>query len=115
MLVSALRVGEVQFDDLMRVLRREMVVGLLLGAAMGAATYVRAWTLGVGLEVGPVVALAALAIVVWAAAVAAVLPLILHRLRVDPAVVSAPLITTLVDGTGLLIYFTLARLMLHLD
>jgi magnesium transporter len=115
MLVSALRVGEVKFDDLMRVLRRELIVGLMLGAAMGAATYIRAWTLGVGLEVGPVVAMAALAIVVWAAAVAAVLPLILHRLRIDPAVVSAPLITTLVDGTGLLIYFTLARLMLHLD
>jgi magnesium transporter len=115
LLVGALRVGEVDFHDLARVFRREVVVGLLLGGAMGLATYVRAWTLGVGLQVGPVVAVTAACIVVWAAAVAAVLPLVLHRLRLDPAVISAPLITTLVDGTGLVIYFTLARWMLRLD
>ncbi|HLH22730.1 MAG TPA: magnesium transporter [Chloroflexota bacterium] len=115
LLVGALRVGEVAFHDLARVLRREIVVGLLLGGVMGAATYVRAWTLGVGLEVGPVVAVTAACIVLWAAAVAAVLPLVLHRLRLDPAVISAPLITTLVDGTGLVIYFSLARWMLGLS
>ena len=45
---------------------------------------------------------------------AALLPLVLRQLRVDPAVVSAPLITTLVDGTGLIIYFEIARLVLGL-
>jgi magnesium transporter len=114
LLVGALRVGEVDFHDLARVFRREVVVGLLLGGVMGLATYARAWTLGVGLEVGPVVAVTAACVVLWAAAVAAVLPLVLHRLRLDPAVISAPLITTLVDGTGLVIYFTLARWMLGL-
>ena len=60
-------------------------------------------------------AVTALFIVVWAAAVAAVLPLVLHRLKIDPAVVSAPFISTLVDGTGLFMYFTIAQFMLHLD
>jgi magnesium transporter len=114
-LVRAMAVGEVQFRDLWRVLRRELCVGALLGVVMGLVTYVRAWMLGVGLEVGPVVAVTALFIVVWAAAVAAVLPLILHKLKIDPAVVSAPFISTLVDGTGLLLYFEVARLMLGLD
>ena len=50
----------------------------------------------------------------WAALVAGALPLILRRLGVDPAVVSAPLISTLVDGTGLLIYFEIARIVLKL-
>src|SRR5205823_4564187 len=113
-LVRAVGVGEVAVKDLFRVLRRETVVGLLLGLAMGLATYIRAWTLGVGEEVGPAVAVAALFIVVWAAVVAAVLPLLLRRLRVDPAVVSAPFITTLVDGTGLFLYFTVAKIMLRL-
>ena len=108
-------VGEVGFQDILKVLRREAAVGALLGLVMGAATYVRAWTLGVGIDVGPVVAMTATSVVIWAALVAAVLPLILRKLRVDPAVVSAPLITTLVDGTGLIIYFTVARLLLHLD
>jgi magnesium transporter len=114
-LVRAMAVGEVEFHDLLRVLGREVVVGAIIGLAMAAMTYLRAWLLGVGWEVGPVVALAAMLIVVWAATVAAVLPLILHRLKVDPAVVSAPLITTLVDGTGLFLYFTIAERMLHLS
>jgi magnesium transporter len=114
-LVRAMGVGEVDVHDLPRIVRRELIVGGLLGLTMGAATYLRAWTLGVGLEIGPVVAVTALFVVVWAALVAGILPLLLHRLRIDPAVVSAPLITTLVDGTGLFIYFTIARLMLGLD
>jgi magnesium transporter len=114
-LVRALAVGEVEFSDILRVLGREMIVGAIIGVCMGAVTYIRAWTLGMGWELGPVVGLAAFLIVVWAAMVAAILPLILHRLRVDPAVVSAPFITTLVDGTGLFLYFTIARLLLGLD
>ena len=115
LLVGAMRAGEVDFQDLWHVFQRELVVGLLLGVVMALAMYVRAWTLGVGADVGNVAALTILCIVVWAAGVAAVLPLLLHRLHLDPAVVSAPLITTLVDGTGLLIYFTLAQWMLHLS
>ena len=115
-LVRAMAVGEVQFRDLWRVLRRELCVGVMLGVVMGGGRPTSApgcWASGV--EVGPVVAVTALFIVVWAAAVAAVLPLILHKLKIDPAVVSAPLIRTLVDGTGLLLYFEIARIMLGLD
>jgi magnesium transporter len=61
-----------------------------------------------------VVSLTIFIICVWAATVAAVLPLVLKKLRVDPAVVSAPMITTLVDGTGLVIYFTIAKAVLGL-
>ena len=61
-----------------------------------------------------VVALTILAICIWSATVAAVLPLVLRAFRIDPAVVSAPLITTLVDGTGLVIYFQIAKVMLGL-
>jgi magnesium transporter len=114
-LVRAMAVGEVDFSDVLRVLGRELMVGTIIGIVMGGVTYIRAWTLGVGWEIGPVVGLAALLIVVWAAAVAAVLPLFLHRLRIDPAVVSAPFITTVVDGTGLFLYFSIAQLMLGLD
>jgi magnesium transporter len=113
-LVRAMGVGEVQFGDLLRVVRREVAVGALLGAVMGVATYVRAWTLGVGVEIGPIVAVTAMFIVLWAAIVAGVLPLVLRRLKIDPAVVSAPFITTLVDGTGLFMYFTIAQIMLGL-
>src|SRR3954469_340983 len=114
-LVRAMGVGEVRFRDLFRVFWREAAVGVLLGIVMAGVTYARAWMLGVGVEIGPVVAVTALFIVIWAASVAAVLPLLLHKLKIDPAVVSAPFISTLVDGTGLLLYFEIARIMLSLD
>jgi magnesium transporter len=113
MLVRAMALGEVQLRDIGRVITREVAVAMLLGVAMGVAGYLRAWTLGVP-ELGEVVAITAMFIVVWAAFVAAILPLALRQLRVDPAVVSAPLITTLVDGTGLVIYFTVAKVVLKL-
>lgn len=112
-LVRAMAVEEVQMGDVFRVLRKELSVGLLLGMIMAAAAFLRAILLGVDAQVGQVVAATALAIVLWASAVAAVLPLGLRRLRIDPAV-SAPFVITLVDGTGLLIYLVLAQLLLGL-
>jgi magnesium transporter len=112
--IRAMAVGEVGFRDLFRVWRKEVGTALLLAAAMAVAATARAWTLGVPRGVGLTVAAAAGAIVLWSATVAAILPLVLKRLRVDPAVVSAPMITTLVDGTGLVIYFEIARRVLQL-
>lgn len=113
-LVRALAVGEVTFRDLFKVLLRELMTGILLGISLGFIAFIRAVVLGVEMRLGLVVGFAGCLIVIWASIVAAVLPLVLHRLKVDPAVVSAPLITTLVDGTGLMIYFTIAKIMLQL-
>ncbi|MEK7214103.1 MAG: magnesium transporter, partial [Chloroflexota bacterium] len=114
-LVRAMGTGEVSPSDALRVVRKELMTAVLLGITMAAATYVGAVFLGTAPELGRVVAVTAMSIVLWAALVAAVLPLVLRKLRLDPAVVSAPLITTLVDGTGLMIYFTAAQWLLHLD
>ncbi|WP_213583046.1 magnesium transporter [Paenibacillus sp. J2TS4] len=113
-LVRALALGEVKFNDIFRVVRKEVATGLFLGACMGIVAFIRAELLGVGFDIGSVVAVTAIFIVIWASLIAAVLPLVLHKLKVDPAVVSGPFIATLVDGTGLIIYFTLAKLMLNL-
>jgi magnesium transporter len=113
-LVRAIGLGEVQLRDVGKVLGKEIVVGLILGSIMAVVAYGRAQLLSTGREVAMVVALTIAAICIWSATVAAVLPLLLRRLHIDPAVVSAPLITTLVDGTGLVIYFTIAKYLLHL-
>jgi magnesium transporter len=111
-LVRAMAVGDVELRDVWRVLGRELLIGLSLGVVMAAAMFIRAETMGVDLHIGLVVSLAAIFIVLWSASVAAILPMVLHRVGIDPAVVSAPLITTLVDGTGLFIYLTVARAVL---
>jgi magnesium transporter len=105
----ALAVGDVTTADTWRVVRRELVVGLCLSVVMALAMFLRAHSMGVGPGIALVVTLSAICIVLWAAFVAALLPLLLQRVGVDPAVVSAPLIITVVDGTGLLMYLLVAQ------
>ena len=114
LIVRAMALNEVSLRDVGWIAWKELRVGLVLGGAMAVVAILRAELLGVGTNIGAVVAATILAICVWSATVAAVLPLTLRRLGIDPAVVSAPLITTLVDGTGLIIYFELAKFLLRL-
>ena len=114
LIVRAMALNEVAFKDVAWVAFKELRVGLILGLILAIIGFARAELLGVGSDIGLIVSLTILAIAMWSATVAAVLPLVLRRLRVDPAVVSAPLITTLVDGTGLIIYFEIAKFVLRL-
>ena len=114
LIVRSMALGEVTLRDIAWIIWKEIRVGLALGAIMAVIAFGRAVLLGVGNDISAVVAVAILAISLWSATVAATLPLILRRIGIDPAVVSAPLITTLVDGTGLVIYFETARVMLAL-
>jgi magnesium transporter len=112
-LVRAIAVGEVQLRDITWVVGKEFSVGLGVGLIMAIAGFARTG-LSESVSLGIVVGATIVCVTVWSAMVAAVLPLILRRLRIDPAVVSAPLITTLVDGTGLVIYMTIAKFVLDL-
>lgn len=111
-IVRAMAVGEVSMRNLGTVLKKELSTGLLISAAIAVAAWIRAWSLGVGPEIGMVVTLTIIAIVLWSATVASIIPMVLRRFRIDPAVVSAPFIATLVDGTGLIIYFEMAKWLL---
>jgi magnesium transporter len=113
LMIRALATGDVGLDQWLRTLLKELGVGISLAVTMGVA----AWLLGlvrVGVEVGFVVALAMVAIVIVANIIGVTLPFLLIRFRLDPAVASSPLITTIVDATGLLIYFSIATWLLAL-
>lgn len=110
-LVRAIGVGEVRLSDVGWVLAKEMAVGLSVGLIMGIVGYLRVG-LPEGFRIGLVVGATIVLVALWAATVAAILPLVLTRFSIDPAVVSAPVITTLVDATGLLIYMTIAGFLL---
>ena len=115
LIVRAMAIGEVAMRDLGWIVFKELRVGADHGRGHGPWSASR-WAALLG--VGPTSAWWSRSpwsrSRAWSATVAAALPLVLRRLRVDPAVVSAPLITTLVDGTGLIIYFEVARLVLGL-
>jgi len=87
-------------------------VGLLLGVAMAVVAYLCALTWGSSRELALTVSLAILAIVVWANLLGAVLPMLAMRFKIDPTVVSGLVMSTLVDATGLFIYFTIAKITL---
>ncbi|MQA61895.1 MAG: magnesium transporter [Actinophytocola sp.] len=109
--VRALAVGELRTGDVLRVAFRESRVGLLIGTALAVVGLVVGALLA-GVKIALAVALSLVAICVWAAIIGGTMPLVAKRMGIDPAVVSAPLVTTLVDATGLIIYFLIARAIL---
>jgi len=111
-IIRALAVGEMGVQDALQALWHETRVGLLLGAAMAVVAYLRALAWGSPTGLALTVALAILAIVLWANLLGAVLPTLAMRFKIDPTVVSGPVMSTLVDATGLLIYFTIAKITL---
>lgn len=109
--IRAMALGEVRFVDLPRVVWREARVGIIEGLVLGLLGLVPV-SLLFGTDIGLVVAITLTGICTWASFVGSSLPLLAKRLGLDPAVLSAPLVSTLVDATGLIIYFLVARAIL---
>lgn len=111
--VRAMAVGDVEFADLGRVAGKELLTGILLGSTLGAVAFVPA-ALSAGREVAAVVAVTLVVICTMAATVGVLVPMVARRLGMDPAVVSAPFITTFTDAAGLIVYFLIATAVLGL-
>ncbi|WP_150244806.1 magnesium transporter [Nocardiopsis quinghaiensis] len=110
-IVRALAVGEVRVRDLPSVIWKEARVGLLLGLLL-AGLALAIGSLLVGVDVAVVVACSVIAVCTWAAIIGSSMPLLARKVGVDPAVVSSPMVTTIVDASGLLIYFSIATAVL---
>ena len=112
LLVRALATGNVRMRDLWRMLRKELLVSALLGLTLAGFIVTVAFYHGeqhrLGLQVGIVVAAAMVLIVITSCMVGMLLPFVLQRLGKDPAAASAPLVTSIVDISGVLIYFSIA-------
>lgn len=113
-IIRALAIGELEKKHLLKPLWHETQVGFLLGLGMAIIAYFRALLWQTGSGVALTVAVAIFVIVLWANILGSVLPLLAHKLKVDPTVVSGPAMTTLVDATGLFIYFTVAGMVFRM-
>jgi magnesium transporter len=111
-IIRAITLDEVHIGNLFPALRREVSVGLLLGVVMGAVGLLVAF-FGTGdWRIAEVVALTLPLVVLWSVSVATVVPTVAERFKIDPTVISGPMISTIVDATGLLIYYQLATVLL---
>jgi magnesium transporter len=121
LVIRALALGEVTLLDWWRVMRREIAAGLALGTILAAIGFMRisVWSAFSDvygqhwLLVAITVAITLVGIVLWGTLVGSLLPFVLRRLGFDPAASSAPFVATLVDVTGLLIYFSVALVVLR--
>jgi magnesium transporter len=110
--MRALAVGDIGLGDSLQVLWLEFRTALVLGLLLALGGFVTALLYGSTPLVAAVVACAMLGIVIWADTVGSLLPLLAARLGLDPAIVSGPMMSTVVDATGLLIYFSIAQAVL---
>ncbi len=121
LVIRAMALGELRLRDWWRVLRREVGAGAGLGAILGTIGLLRilVWQAVGGvygvhyLRIGATVALSLVGVVLWGSMAGSMLPFVLRRAGFDPASASAPLVATLVDVTGLVIYFTIASVLLR--
>ena len=120
LIIQAMAMGEVTLGDWWRVMRREFLSGSILGIILGTLGFIRIgtwqffsdyygeyWVL-----IGLVISFSLVGVVLWGSVVGSMLPFLLRKLGADPASSSAPFVSTLVDVTGLIIYFTFATLLL---
>lgn len=120
LIIRAMALGEVSLKDWWRVMRREIISGLLLGVILGILGFARiaVWTTFSDFYgehwvlIGLTVAFSLIGVVLWGTLTGSMFPLILKRFGFDPATSSAPFVATMVDVTGLILYFSIAVLIL---
>ena len=120
LIIQAMALGEIELNDWWRIVRREIILGLLMGVTLGLIGFsiVYGGNQFFGLfgehfiRIGFAIGTSIIAVVLWGTIMGSMMPLILKRLGADPATASTPFIATLVDVTGLLIYFGTAFLLL---
>ena len=113
-IIRSIALGEIRLKDAWRVLGREATTGVIVGLLVGGVAFGRALLWGAHMPLAITVAITVLTICTWSTTVGSLIPIAAERFGVDPAVLSAPLITTLVDATGLIIYFRIAKVIMGL-
>lgn len=122
LIIQAMAMGEVTLSDWLKVFKREVVSGFILGCILGLLGLIRVFGYHLAGEdygrdwflVSLVIGFSLVGVILWGSLVGAMLPFILKKLGADPATSSAPFVATLVDVTGLMIYFSFASMILSL-
>jgi len=112
LIIRGLAVGEIKFKQIFKVLKREFGMGLILGFFLGGLGFIRALTMGKGPTFSLTIGIALLVTITAATLTGSLLPLLLRKLKLDPAIAAGPFLTTIVDITAIIIFFEIAKLLL---
>lgn len=113
LIIRGMALGEIEMKDIFKVIWKEVRVGILCGAALGAVNFARLFIFdGVSVAVNIAVSITMAVVVMVAKAIGCTLPILAKRVGFDPAIMAGPLITTVVDAVSLLIYFNIAAALL---
>ncbi len=112
LIIRALVTGDLTPKKWFNVIKKELLVGLLLGLALSVILSIWSFYWKGEMMLSFVIGISVLFIAVWANLVGSLLPIVLRKLRLDPAIVSSPMISTIMDASGLFIYFSIAMLLL---
>lgn len=112
LVIRGMTLGEIEWSDIWKVIIRETITGIMLGSALALLGMGRAYMLGTGSGMAITVGLAIIAVVLLGNLAGAFLPVIARMLKIDPAIMSGPFITTIVDVFGLIVYFEIAKAVL---
>ena len=116
MVIRGMAVGDIELKDVLRVVWKEFRVGLLCGAVLAAANFIRLILQYPDRQaLNLVIVLSLMLAIVLAKIIGCILPMLAEKMKLDPAIMAAPLITTIVDASSLLIYFKIASMLLHLS
>ena len=115
LVIRGIALEEIEFSDIFRVIWKELRVSILVGFILSAVNFIRIYYFSrSGLETSLVVAISMFLTVIMAKVVGGVLPLVAKSLKIDPAIMASPLITTIVDTAALIIFFKLSVIFLHI-
>lgn len=115
LIIRGIALGEIEFRDIFRVMFKEFRVSLLVGCALAAANGLRILLMYKNPSLALVIAFSLMSTIMLSKLIGCVLPLLAKKARLDPAIMAAPLITTLVDTCSILIYFNIATMIFHLS
>lgn len=116
LIIRGIALGEIQFRDIFKVISKEVRVSLLVGAVLALADGIRIYFMYQNnLELAIVIAVSLMGTIIISKLVGCILPLLAKKIGLDPAIMAAPLITTVVDTCSILIYFNIATLIFHLS
>ncbi|MCB0701598.1 MAG: magnesium transporter [Candidatus Kapaibacterium sp.] len=109
LIIRSIATDDIRYNDWLRVFRKELMVGLLLGFSLAVVAFIRGYfESDDSMQLALVISTSLIVLILWSNVIGSLLPILLHKMKLDPAVISGPVITTIVDVSGLIIYFNIA-------